>query len=64
MMHYWQEVLKVIGITSRNLSSRIKNSQKTRTKDDYLKLQFWKGLDHIVKYSVDNMSMKEACPEW
>ena len=33
--------------------------------NDYcLKLQFPKGLDHIVKYSADNMSMKEACPEW
>ena len=27
MMHYWQEVLKVMGITGRNPSSRIKDSQ-------------------------------------
>ena len=26
-MHYWQEVLKVMGITGRNPSSRIKDSQ-------------------------------------
>ena len=27
LMHYWQEVLKVMGITGRNPSSRIKDSQ-------------------------------------
>ena len=27
MMHYWQEVLKVMEITGRNPSSRIKDSQ-------------------------------------
>ena len=27
MVHYWQEVLKVTGITGRNPSSRIKDSQ-------------------------------------
>ena len=27
MMHYWQEVLKVMGITGGNPSSKIKDSQ-------------------------------------
>ena len=27
MMHYWQEVFKVMGITGRNPSSRINDSQ-------------------------------------